>query len=53
MNLEGEILLRGIGLLHPKFGGIKFLSYDHPNSGVTSLYLTLVSLSLVFSFSFN
>jgi hypothetical protein len=28
------------------FEGIKFLSNDHPNSCVTLLYLTLVSLSL-------
>jgi hypothetical protein len=30
---------------HPEFGGIKFLSYDNPNLGVTLLYLDLVSLS--------
>jgi hypothetical protein len=37
---------------HLEFGGIKFLSYYHPNSGVTlslsSFYLSLASISLFF-----
>jgi hypothetical protein len=50
-EIEGEetqkSFLRGCRVcVTPEFGGIKFLSYDHPNSGVTLLYLTLVSLSL-------